>query len=60
MSATPKKTTLAVMGYYDEKGNRHNSGKDKIWIIVIVIVIAVSAFIAGGDGGGYVIPSNEP
>ena len=55
-----KKTTLMVMGHYDEKGNRHNSGKDKIWILVIVIVIAVSAFIAGGDGGGYSIPSNEP
>lgn len=48
------------MGSYDDKGEYHNSGKDKFWILIIVLVIAVTAFIAGADGGGYSIPSNEP
>ena len=48
------------MGYYDKYGNRQNSGKDKFWIFIIIAVIVISAIVAGADGGGYSIPSNEP
>jgi uncharacterized membrane protein YhaH (DUF805 family) len=48
------------MGEYDEDGNYQNSGRDKFWIFVIIAVIIVTAMIAGADGGGYSIPSNEP
>jgi hypothetical protein len=48
------------MGEYDKHGNYQNSSKDKFWIFVIIAVVLVTAFIAGSDGGGYSIPSNEP
>ena len=48
------------MGEYDKDGNYRNSGRDKFWILVIVAVIIITAFIAGADGGGYSIPTNEP
>ncbi len=48
------------MGEYDKHGNHHFSGKEKFWIFIIILVIVVSAMVAGSDGGGYSIPSNEP
>jgi hypothetical protein len=48
------------MGDYDKDGNYRNSGKDKWIISAVILVILVTAMIAGQDGGGYSIPSNEP
>jgi hypothetical protein len=48
------------MGEYDKDGNYRNSGKDKWIIFIVILVIFVTAMIAGQDGGGYSIPSNEP
>ena len=55
-----QKTYASVMGEYDKHGNYQNSPKDKFWLFVIIAVVLVTAFIAGSDGGGYSIPSNEP
>ena len=58
--STLKRTYPLSMGDYDKDGNYRNSGKDKWIISAVILVILVTAMIAGQDGGGYSIPSNEP
>jgi hypothetical protein len=45
---------------YDKYGNHSFTPREKWLIFIIVIVVIGSAIYAGSDGGGYVIPSNEP